>query len=73
MTCMLAFMGFEHGECPRDGKRVLQLVIEERSVSAASTLQMTPIAPSAIMKVSQNSLCAGENIPRGGDAVAVNR
>ncbi len=34
MTYMLAFMGLEHGECPYDGKRVLQLDIEERSVSA---------------------------------------
>jgi hypothetical protein len=30
---MLAFMGLEHGECPHAGKRVLQLGVEERSVS----------------------------------------
>jgi hypothetical protein len=29
MTYMLAFMGYEHGECPHAGKRVLQLVFEE--------------------------------------------
>ncbi len=47
-------MGFEHGECPHAGKRVLQLVIEESSVSASRScvVKETPIAPSAIMKVS---------------------
>lgn len=46
-------MGFEHGECPHAGKRVLQLVIEESSVSASRLriANKTPIAPSAIMKV----------------------
>jgi len=34
ITYKLAFMGFEHRECPHAGKRVLLLVIEERSVSA---------------------------------------
>ena len=32
---MLAFIGSEHGECPHDCKRVLQLVIEESSVSTS--------------------------------------
>lgn len=55
--------------------RVLQLVIEERSVSAPLTCPACSNDADCSLRLHEgiaSDLNAGENIPRGGDAVAVN-
>jgi hypothetical protein len=75
VTCMLAFMGSEHGECPHAGQRVLQLVIEESSVSTSRTRPALFKDVDCSLRHHEgiaNSFCVGDNIPRDDGAVAVN-
>ena len=74
VTYMLAFMGSKHGECPHDGKRVLQLAIEEVAYRCPERIRRRSNNSDCSLRLHEgllNDFCAGDNIPRRDGAVVI--